>query len=71
MAAQTTPYITQQDDILDLICFRRYGVSSGAVEIVLLNNPFLRNYPLRLPAGLTIQMPALTAPQKRVIKIWD
>jgi phage tail protein X len=64
-------YITQQDDVLDLICRRHYGVSSGTTERVLIANPHLKNLPVRLPMGVKITLPVLSPPKKRRIKLWD
>ncbi len=37
----TVHYITRENEMLDYICFKHYGYSSGAVEIVLEANPGL------------------------------
>ncbi|WP_410542144.1 tail protein X [Wolbachia endosymbiont (group B) of Aricia artaxerxes] len=35
----TVHYIARENEMLDYICFKHYGYSSGAVEIVLEANP--------------------------------
>lgn len=64
-------YKTKENDMLDFICWRHYGFSSGTVEVVLKANPGLAEYEL-LPAGLTIQLPVIQkAIQKQVVKLWN
>jgi phage tail protein X len=64
-------YITQQDDVLDLVCWRYYGMASGVVERVLLANPHLAKYPVRLPIGIEITLPVFSIPNKKRLKLWD
>ncbi|WP_341815294.1 tail protein X [Wolbachia endosymbiont (group B) of Aricia artaxerxes] len=64
-------YKTKENDMLDFICWRHYGFSSGTVEVVLKANPGLAEYEL-LPAGLVIKLPVIQkAIQKQVVKLWD
>lgn len=64
-------YKTKENDMLDFICWRHYGFSSGTVEVVLKANPGLAEYEL-LPAGLMIKLPIIQkAIQKQVVKLWD
>jgi phage tail protein X len=56
-----TVYTTGQGDHLDLICQRHYGRQAGAVEQVLEANPTLAAVAHRLPVGLAITLPDLTA----------
>lgn len=48
---------TQQDDTLDLLCYRHLGVSTGVVEIALDLNPGLANYGPILPQDLIVELP--------------
>ncbi|RDD35484.1 phage Tail protein GpX [Wolbachia endosymbiont of Cylisticus convexus] len=57
--------------MLDWICWKHYGFSSEAVEVVLKANPGLAEYEF-LPAGLIIKLPVIQkAIQKQVVKLWD
>ncbi|WP_265027176.1 tail protein X [Wolbachia endosymbiont (group A) of Bombylius major] len=67
----TIYYSTKEKDMLDYICWEHYGFTSGAVEIVLEENPGLAEYGSFLPAGLKIKLPIIEKPlQKSVLKIW-
>jgi len=64
-------YKTKENDMLDFICWKHYGSSSGTIEVVLKTNPGLAEYEL-LPAGLTIKLPVIQKEtQKQVVKLWD
>lgn len=64
-------YKTKENDMLDLICWKHYGFSSEAVEVVLRANSGLAEYEL-LPAGLIIKLPVIQRTiQKQVVKLWD
>jgi len=52
-------YYTKENEMLDYICWKHYGYSSGAVEEVLLENPGLAEYASFLPAGLKIKLPKI------------
>ncbi|WP_265041525.1 tail protein X [Wolbachia endosymbiont (group B) of Melanostoma mellinum] len=57
--------------MLDFICWKHYGFSSGAIEVVLKANSGLAEYEL-LPAGLIIKLPVIQKEtQKQVVKLWD
>lgn len=45
-------YYTKENEMLDYICWKHYGYSSGAVEEVLLENPGIAEYGSFLPTGL-------------------
>lgn len=65
-------YISKEEDVLDLICFRTYGYAPGAMEAVLERNPFLADFLGFLPAGLEIILPDLSnTPQKNIVRIWS
>ncbi|WP_265038503.1 MULTISPECIES: tail protein X [unclassified Wolbachia] len=58
--------------MLDEICWKHYGYSSGAVEEVLLENPGLAEHGSFLPAGLRIKLPKIQKILKEsVINILD
>lgn len=68
----TVYYITRENEMLDYICFKHYGYSSGAVEIVLESNPGIAEYDSVLPAGLRIKLPTIEEPLKKsVLKVWE
>ncbi len=68
----TVHYITRENEMLDYICFKHYGYSSGAVEIVLEANPGLAENGSFLPAGLKIKLPVIQKPvQKSKSKVWE
>lgn len=67
-------YTTKQGDQLDWICWKHYGTSrNGTVEAVLSANTGLAEYGSKLPAGIVIDLPDLSAPaqEKAVIRLWD
>ncbi|BET30033.1 MULTISPECIES: tail protein X [Wolbachia] len=65
-------YYTKENEMLDLICWKHYGYSSGAVEEVLLENPGLAEHGSFLPAGLRIKLPKIQKILKEsVINILD
>ncbi|MFP3019912.1 MULTISPECIES: tail protein X [unclassified Wolbachia] len=68
----TVHYIAQENEMLDYICFKHYGHSSGAVEIVLEENPGLADYGSFLPAGLKIKLPTIQEQLKKSkLKVWE
>ncbi|WP_353269873.1 tail protein X [Wolbachia endosymbiont (group A) of Myopa testacea] len=68
----TTYYVSKESEMLDLICWKYYGYSSGAVEIVLEENPGLVEYGSFLPAGLKIKLPTIQKTiQKSKLKVWE
>ncbi|WCR54454.1 MAG: hypothetical protein PG981_001476 [Wolbachia endosymbiont of Ctenocephalides orientis wCori] len=65
-------YLTKENEMLDEICWRYYGYSSGAVEEVLLENPGLAEQGSFLPAGLKIKLPVVQkASQESIIEILE
>ncbi|WP_423348843.1 tail protein X [Wolbachia sp. wLmal] len=67
----TIHYLAKENDMLDYICWKHYGFTSGAVEIVLEENPGLAEYGSFLPAGLKIKLPIIEKHlQKSTLKIW-
>lgn len=69
-------YITRDSDLLDLICFRHYGHTVGAVEKVLAANQGLAARGPVLPKGVSILLPDIGAPEtktavKETLMLWD
>lgn len=52
-------YYTRGNEILDYICWKHYGYSRGAVEVVLEANPGLAAYGSFLPSGIKIKLPKI------------
>ncbi len=67
-------YRTNELDMLDLICWRYYGASSGYVENTLEflpDNYRLSDYPEVLPAGVTLTLPVIKiATESTMKKLW-
>lgn len=65
--------VTQAGDTLDYLCWRHYGATDNrVVETVLQANPGLAALGAVLPAGIEVQMPAVTQPaQTRGLRLWD
>ncbi len=58
--------------MLDYICWKHYGYSSGAVEELLLENPGLAEHGSFLPAGLRIKLPVIQkTSQESITKILE
>nr|WP_237350055.1 tail protein X [Wolbachia endosymbiont of Cylisticus convexus] len=65
-------YLAKENDMLDYICWKHYGFTSGVVEIVLEENPGLAEYGSFLPAGLKIKLPVIQKTvQKSKLKVWE
>lgn len=67
-------YTTAHGDMLDLICWRYYGRTSGVVEAVLAANPGLAALGPVYAAGVEIALPdaAPTDPTAApVARLWD
>lgn len=67
-----TAYITKRGDMVDLLCWKKYGRTVKTVEIVLDANPGLAAHGPELPAGLTIELPVIQPAPLPVatIKLW-
>lgn len=65
-------YRTKDGDMLDAICFERYGATSGTVEAVLAANPGLAELGPVYDAGVDILLPdiAATAATKTTFSLW-
>lgn len=68
-----TVYTTMQGEMVDMICRRIYGDESGYVEKVLDLNPGLAAAPIPLPIGTSITLPDLprSAPERKIVSLWD
>ncbi len=65
-------YRTSDGDMLDEICHRHYGRSSGVVEVVLEANPGLADKGLIFSVGVEILLPELpTTNELQTVKLWD
>lgn len=66
-------YTTRQSEMVDAICHRYYGATSGYVEQVLDANPRLAAQPIPLPIGTIIKLPELAraAEVVPVVNLWD
>ena len=65
-------YRTKQRDMIDLICWKHYGYTPGAVEAVLEANHELASQPPVLPSGLEIILPDLgPPPSPKPVRLWD
>jgi phage tail protein X len=67
-----TTYVTRDGDMIDLIAYRAYGYSSGAVEQIIEANYGLCEQPPVLPAGIRIVLPDLApTTAKAPVRLWD
>jgi len=65
-------YRTKDGDMLDWICSKHYGRTSGAVEAVLEANPGLADLGPVYAAGTLILLPELPAAESAAtVKLWD
>lgn len=64
---------TQQNDTLDLLCWRHLGAASGVVEQTLKLNPGIADHGTILPTGITVTLPqqAARVSTKKMINLWD
>lgn len=65
-------YRTRDGDMLDDICWRQYGLQSGAVELVLEANPGLADLGPVFSSGVLIELPDIAPPvQAGPVRLWD
>jgi len=65
-------YITKDGDVLDAICFKYYGSTSGVVEKVLEANRHLAELGAVFAAGTKIVLPDLTPEEEtESVKLWS
>ena len=62
-----------QNDTVDVLCWRFYGRTAGVTEAVLEANPGLADHGPILPQGLVVNMPEVqtSAPQRQMVNLWD
>lgn len=61
---------SRQNDTVDLIVYRHYGLREGAVEAVLEANQHLGAQGAVLPLGLDIVLPDLAPATERRLSLW-
>ena len=65
-------YKTKQNDVIDWICWKHYGFTSGLVDQVIRVNPQIAEYDDFLPEGLLINLPEISKENSiKQIKLWD
>lgn len=69
MTEEPTRYVTTDGDVLDAVCFARYGATSGPVERVLAANPGLAALGAIYPAGVVITLPVIPKPSKQRVDL--
>jgi len=63
--------IAQQNDTLDLICWRHYGRTGAVTEAALKANPGLAELDPVLPHGQRVLLPDdVPAPVKETVNLW-
>lgn len=66
-------YECKRNETLDLICWQHYG-SEQHIVMVLNANPHLAKADTHLPAGLVIELPAITpspTPVTESVQLWS
>lgn len=62
----------EQDDTVDLLCYRHYGQTYGLVEAVYRANPGLCELGAILPIGTAVTLPAAAPqPERAIVQLWD
>ena len=65
-------YITKDGDVLDFICWKYYGKTSGVLEKVLEANRHLAELGSIFTAGVKIILPDLTQEEEtESVKLWS
>lgn len=65
-------YVTKDGDVLDAICWKYYGSTSGTVEKVLEANRHLAELGSIFTAGVKIILPDLTQEEEtESVKLWS
>ena len=65
-------YVTKDGDVLDTICQKYYGSTSGMVEKVLEANRHLAELPAIFVAGIKIILPDLTlSEESESVQLWS
>jgi phage tail protein X len=65
--------IAQQNDTLDLLCWRHLGSTAGVVEQALQINPGIASLGALLPMGMPVSLPEQPpkASTLQMINLWD
>ena len=73
MADGDRGYRTTDGDMMDLIAFLEYGISSGATEMLYDYNYRIADNPAPMAAGVDVLLPPYDPPQalNQIIRIWD
>lgn len=63
----------QQNDTIDLLCWRHLGATAGVVEATLKLNPGIAESGPVLPHGKIVQLPDLATDSEtaNVVQLWD
>jgi len=61
----------QQNDTLDLICWRYLDSTAGVTEQVLILNPHIQSKSPVLPMGTQVRLPVQHTAVKRTLNLWD
>ena len=70
--AEERTYRTIDGDMLDLIAYREYKMSSKTTEVLFDVNYRIADYPIQMPPGLIVELPPQSPPPLRdVIRLWD
>jgi phage tail protein X len=69
-------YRTKDGELVDQICFRKYGRTAGVTEAVLAANPGLAARGPVLSAGVEVVLPDFGTPEKKpveieTVRLWD
>ena len=65
-------YVTKDGDVLDAICWKYYGKTSGILEKVLEANHHLSELGMIFSAGVKISLPDLTQEEEtESVKLWS
>jgi len=65
-------YTTIDGDMLDLIAFLEYGISSKTTEVLYDVNYRIADNPIIMPAGIDVELPPQSPlPLRKVIRLWD
>ncbi len=66
-------HVTVEGERLDQIAWTVYGRQLGVVEALLVANPGLARFDIRLPAGLAIELPELdlTTNTAQQVSLWS
>ena len=63
--------IAQQNDTIDLICWRQFGITAGITEQVMQLNPHIEHNSPTLPVGTVITLPTEQVSIQQTIQLWD